>query len=86
VASAELESVPTANHNFYTQPRITPNKKHLELAKIINENEKVVLFCGHGCRYAVEEVMQLAEILKSPLGYSFRGKYFSNVKKIPLWD
>jgi pyruvate dehydrogenase (quinone) len=23
--------------------------------------------------------MQLAEILKSPLGYSFRGKYFSNV-------
>jgi pyruvate dehydrogenase (quinone) len=22
--------------------------------------------------------MQLAEILKSPLGYSFRGKYFSN--------
>jgi hypothetical protein len=30
-ASAELESVPTANHNFYTQPRITPKKHLLEL-------------------------------------------------------
>lgn len=82
VASAELESVPTANHNFYTQPRITPDKKHLlELANVINENEKVVLFCGHGCRHAVEEVMQLAEILKSPLGYSFRGKIFFERKE-----
>jgi pyruvate dehydrogenase (quinone) len=84
VAAAELESVPTSNHNFYTQPRITPNKEQLlELAKVINENEKVVLFCGHGCRYAVEEVMQLAEKLQSPLGYSFRGKIFFERKENP---
>jgi pyruvate dehydrogenase (quinone) len=76
MASAELESVPTANHNFYTQPRITPNKTHLLNWQTLSM-KMVVLFCGHGCRYAVE-VMQLAEILKSPLGYSFRGKYFSN--------
>jgi pyruvate dehydrogenase (quinone) len=33
MASAELESVPTANHNFYTQPRITPNETHLLIGK-----------------------------------------------------
>ncbi|AWV98516.1 thiamine pyrophosphate-dependent enzyme [Arcticibacterium luteifluviistationis] len=77
VASANLESVHSSNGNFYTQPRISPSHEHLlELAKIINSHEKVMLFCGHGCRNAVDEVMQLAETLKSPLGYSFRGKIF----------
>jgi pyruvate dehydrogenase (quinone) len=77
VAAAELESVHTSNKNFYTQPRVIPSIKDLdELAEIINTHEKVMLFCGHGCRYAVEEVMQLAQTLHSPLGYSFRGKIF----------
>jgi pyruvate dehydrogenase (quinone) len=84
VASAELESVPTSNHDFYTQPRITPSKGNLlELANNINEKEKVVLFCGHGCRYAIEEVIQLAEKLQSPFGYSFRGKIFFERKENP---
>ncbi|PTB97109.1 ubiquinone-dependent pyruvate dehydrogenase [Marivirga lumbricoides] len=77
VASAPIEPVHTANGNFYTQPRVIPNTEDIdELAGIINTNEKVVLFCGHGCRHAVDEVMQLAERLHSPLGYSFRGKIF----------
>jgi pyruvate dehydrogenase (quinone) len=82
VAAAKLESVHTANNNFYTQPRITPSHEHLqELASIINNHEKVVLFCGHGCRFAVDEVMLLAKTLKSPLGYSFRGKIFFERKE-----
>ncbi len=77
VAAAEMESVHSSDKNFYTQPKIIPLHKDLqELAGIINDHEKVMLFCGHGCRYAVDEVMQLAEKLKSPLGYSFRGKIF----------
>ena len=84
VAAAEMESVHTSNKNFYTQPRIIPGHKDLqELAGIINSHEKVVLFCGHGCRYAVDEVMQLVQILKSPLGYSFRGKIFFERKENP---
>ncbi|NCO73408.1 MULTISPECIES: thiamine pyrophosphate-dependent enzyme [Shewanella] len=84
VASASLESVHTANKNFYTQPRITPSHEQLqELANVINEHDKVMLFCGHGCRYAVEEVMQLAERLNAPLGYSFRGKIFFERKENP---
>ena len=84
VAAAKMESVHTSNKNFYTQPRIIPVHKDLqELAVIINSHEKVMLFCGHGCRFAVDEVMQLAQILNSPLGYSFRGKIFFERKENP---
>ncbi|MDA3947348.1 MAG: thiamine pyrophosphate-binding protein [Helicobacteraceae bacterium] len=84
VAAAEMESVHSSNKNFYTQPTIIPDHKDLlELADIINSHEKVMLFCGHGCRYAVDEVMQLAQMLKSPLGYSFRGKIFFERKENP---
>ncbi|WP_445955390.1 thiamine pyrophosphate-dependent enzyme [Yeosuana sp.] len=84
VAAAKLESVHSSNKNFYTQPRIIPNHEHLEeLASIINTHEKVVLFCGHGCRFAVDEVMQLAQTLNAPLGYSFRGKIFFERKENP---
>jgi pyruvate dehydrogenase (quinone) len=77
VASAKIEPVHTANKNFYTQPRVIPGPEDLkELAKLINGNEKVMLFCGHGCRNATDEVMQLAKKLNAPLGYSFRGKIF----------
>ena len=85
VASAEIEEVHTANINFYTQPRIIPSQRHLlDLAKVINSNEKVMLFCGHGCRKAVKEVMQLATLLNSPLGYSFRGKIFFEKEDNPF--
>ncbi len=77
VAAAEMEDVYTANGNFYNQPRIIPSQRQLiDLAKVINSNEKIMLYCGHGCRNAVAEVMQLAEMLKAPIGYSFRAKIF----------
>ncbi len=77
VAAAEQEPVHTSDKNFYTLPRIIPNHKDLqELASIINNHDKVMLFCGRGCRNAIDEVMELAQKLNSPLGYSFRGKIF----------
>ncbi|MEO8253903.1 MAG: thiamine pyrophosphate-dependent enzyme [Flavobacterium sp.] len=84
VAAAEIEHVHSSNKNFYTKPRIIPTPEHLqELATIINSNKKVMLFCGHGCREAVDEVMQLAKTLNAPLGYSFRGKIFFERKDNP---
>ncbi len=77
VAAAGADPVHSANKNFYTQPRVIPSNEDLnEVADIINKHEKVMLFCGHGCRHSVDEVMQLAERLNAPLGYSFRGKIF----------
>jgi thiamine pyrophosphate-dependent acetolactate synthase large subunit-like protein len=46
------------------------------IADIVNTHEKVMLFCRHGCRYALDDLMQLAQTLNSPLGYSFRGEIF----------
>ncbi|MBE0649663.1 MAG: ubiquinone-dependent pyruvate dehydrogenase [Bacteroidales bacterium] len=84
VAAAETEPVHAANKNFYTQPRVIPDNEDLqELAGLINSHEKVMLFCGHGCRNAVDEVMQLAQKLNAPLGYSFRGKIFFERKENP---
>lgn len=84
VASAEIEPVYSANKNFYTQPRVIPSTEDLQvLADVINTQKKVMLFCGHGCRNAVDEVMELAKKLNAPLCYSFRGKIFFERKDNP---
>lgn len=84
VAAAELEPVHSSNRNFYTQAKIIPEHQYmLEIANRVNTHEKVMLFCGHGCRDAVAEVMQLAQMLNAPLGYSFRGKIFFEHEENP---
>jgi pyruvate dehydrogenase (quinone) len=85
VAAARVESVYSSDHNFYAQARVIPGPEQLQkLADTINTHEKVMLFCGHGCRYAVDQVMQLAQTIKSPLAYSFRGKIFFDRKDNPF--
>src|SRR4029077_12342502 len=44
------------------------------LADVLISAKRVVLFCGFGCADAHDEVVALAEKLKAPVGYSFRGK------------
>src|ERR1700688_2843801 len=44
------------------------------LAQMIDDAKSVAIFGGDGCRDAREEVIQLAEVLKAPIGYTFRGK------------
>jgi pyruvate dehydrogenase (quinone) len=45
-----------------------------QLADLLNRAPKVTLFCGRGCAEAHDELLALAEKLKSPTGYAFRGK------------
>jgi pyruvate dehydrogenase (quinone) len=45
-----------------------------QLVKMIDDAKTVTIFGGDGCRDARDEVLQLAEKLKAPVGYSFRGK------------
>ena len=45
-----------------------------KLAEMIEGANKVAIFGGDGCRDARDEVLQLATMLKAPVGYSFRGK------------
>lgn len=56
---------------------IRPSDEELQnVASLINNHNKVVLFCGIGCADAHDEVVALAEKLKAPVAYSFRGKMF----------
>src|SRR6202050_1396283 len=57
------------------KPVLRPADAELEkLARLINDAKTVAIFGGEGCRYARNEVLALAEKLKAPVGYSFRGK------------
>ena len=54
---------------------LRPAETDLEkLARLINEAKTVAIFGGDGCRDARNEVLTLANKLKAPIGYSFRGK------------
>jgi len=45
-----------------------------QLVKLIDDAKTVAIFRGDGCRDARDEMIQLAEKLKAPVGYPFRGK------------
>ena len=45
-----------------------------QLATMIDAAKTVAIFGGDGCRDARDEVIELADRLKAPVGYTFRGK------------
>ncbi|OYN90260.1 pyruvate dehydrogenase [Parenemella sanctibonifatiensis] len=47
-----------------------------ELAAAINAAKRVAIFAGAGVRGAHDEVIELAERIKAPIGHSLRGKEF----------
>jgi pyruvate dehydrogenase (quinone) len=56
-------------------PMVRPNDADmLRLAEFLNNAEKVTLFGGRGCAGAHDELLALAEKLKAPIGFAFRGK------------
>ncbi|KQB84010.1 pyruvate dehydrogenase [Corynebacterium lowii] len=46
------------------------------LVKAINEAKTVTLFVGAGIKNAREQVLQLAEKIKAPIGHAFGGKHY----------
>lgn len=75
VSELPAEENLTSNQYFFTKPIIRPNDIELnQLAKLINENDKITLYCGIGAENAHDEVVQLSKYLSAPVGYSFRGK------------
>jgi pyruvate dehydrogenase (quinone) len=57
------------------KPVVRPNDEELRhLASILNQGDRVTLFCGAGCAGAHEEVVSLAAKLKAPIVHAFRGK------------
>jgi pyruvate dehydrogenase (quinone) len=56
-------------------PVVRPAESELEaLADLLNGAKRVTLFCGRGCAGAHEDLMRLAEALKSPTVHALGGK------------
>ena len=60
---------------FRNSPVVRPSESELaQLAELLNSNKKVTLFCGLGAAEAHDELIQLAEKLKAPIAYTYKGK------------
>jgi pyruvate dehydrogenase (quinone) len=58
-----------------SSPVVLPQEEQLQaLAGLLNHGSRVTLFCGAGCAGAHDEVVELAQKLKSPVVHSLRGK------------
>jgi pyruvate dehydrogenase (quinone) len=60
---------------YRNQPVVRPSDVELlQLAELLNSNKKVTIYCGLGAAKSHKEIIQLAEILKSPVAYSYKAK------------
>ena len=60
---------------FRMKPIVRPSEVELtQLAKLLNSYQKVTIYCGLGAAGAHDEIIQLAEKLKSPIAYSYKAK------------
>lgn len=58
-----------------SRPTVRPGDAELDkLVRMIDEADRVTLFCGSGTAGAHAEVMEFAERVKSPVGHALRGK------------
>src|ERR1700754_3419550 len=77
VALQEAVEAPAVSSAGLIPPRavLTPAQDDIDaLADLLNANERVTMLCGSGCAGAHDEVIALADALKSPIVHSLRGK------------
>ncbi|MFI5783217.1 thiamine pyrophosphate-dependent enzyme [Nocardia sp. NPDC051570] len=77
--AGDIAAAPAPKHSFEairaTTPVLRPNDDDLRtLAGMIDAARAVTIFGGDGCRHAHDQVVALAERIKAPVGYSYRGK------------
>jgi pyruvate dehydrogenase (quinone) len=74
IAAMDVE-VGSAQITVPATPLLCPTDADLNrLVEMIDDAKTVAIFGGDGCRYAHDEVVELAEKLKAPVGYALRGK------------
>src|SRR5258708_222135 len=74
-ADAPNEASRSTEITIPATPVLRPADEDLDqLVEMIDDAKTVAIFGGDGCRNARDEVIQLADRLKAPVGYAFRGK------------
>jgi pyruvate dehydrogenase (quinone) len=81
VLPGDVSGLPAADggpHRLATpHPIVRPSDAELlQLADRINQSSAVTIFAGAGCADAHDEVVALAEAIKAPVGFAYRGKSF----------
>ncbi|MEV7865762.1 pyruvate dehydrogenase [Streptomyces sp. NPDC088124] len=75
IASAPAPEKAVEHALVTARPSVRPGDTEIEkLARMIDEADRVTLFCGSGTAGAHAEVMEFAERVKSPVGHALRGK------------
>ena len=70
-------SSPSPKYVPSRRPVLTPNEEDVrQLADVLNRAKKVAIFAGAGVEGAHDEVIELADVLKAPIGHTLRGKDF----------
>ncbi len=66
---------PSGPEGRLTPQEITPPKESLDRAlKLLKESRRPVIIVGHGARFRIESIIELAEKLKCPVITTFKGK------------
>jgi pyruvate dehydrogenase (quinone) len=75
VAASDAPRHAPAEIKIAATPILRPSDGDVtQLTKMIDDAKTVAIFGGDGCRDARDEVIQLAQKLNAPIGYTFRGK------------
>ncbi|AMR31630.1 pyruvate dehydrogenase [Mucilaginibacter sp. PAMC 26640] len=75
LTSMEQVEILTATANFNPQPVVRPSDADLlQLAGLLNQHQKITIFCGIGAAEAHDEVVRLSQMLNATVAYSFRAK------------
>ena len=75
LAKQPAANVESSTRNYPAEPLVCPAEEDLiQLADLLNNHQRITLFCGIGCKGAHEEVIALSEKLNAPVAYTFKGK------------
>jgi len=75
VAGMEMPASNHARSVMDHRPIMRPCDNDLtQLAALLNSARKVTVFCGFGCAEAHDEVIALADKVKAPVGFAYRGR------------
>lgn len=62
---------------FYSTPRIFPAQEDLfKIAELINQSSSLTIIAGEGCKGAHDEVIQLSQLRKAAVAWTYYGKQY----------
>lgn len=74
-AGEDTKDIFSSTRVYATDAEICPPAEELKkLADLLNETEKVTLFCGIGAQGAHKELVELSQLLHAPVAYTFKSK------------